>query len=56
MQLEFVKERETKNTVRYGEVSQDGWVRVGALYIQKAAVAQEKLGDRIIVEIRPKQD
>lgn len=56
MQLEFVKERETKNTVRYQEVSEDGWVRVGALYIQKAAVAQEKLGDKIVVEIKPKRD
>ncbi|MGB9886482.1 MAG: hypothetical protein ACPLRW_05720 [Moorellales bacterium] len=53
MKLEFVKERETKNTVRYQEVSQDGWQRVGTLYIQKAALSQAKLGDRIVVEIRP---
>ena len=52
MRLEFVRDKETKNTIRYQEVEKDGWARVGTLYIQKAAVTQEKLGDRIVVEIR----
>jgi hypothetical protein len=52
MRIEFVKEKETKNTIRYTEVSNDGWNRIGSLYIQKVAVAQEKLGDRIVVEVR----
>lgn len=51
--IKFVKEKETKNCIRYQEVEQDGWVRVGALYIQKAAVAQGGLGDSIVVEVRP---
>lgn len=53
--LIFKKEKETKNTVKYTEVEQDGWVKVGSLYIQKAAVAQEKLGDTIVVEIRAQE-
>ena len=53
MRLVFVKEKETKNTIRYAELAQDGWARIGVLYIQKAAVAQEKLGDRIVVEVTP---
>lgn len=53
MRLIFVKEKETKNTIRYTEIAQDGWARIGTLYIQKAAVAQEKLGDRIAVEVVP---
>jgi hypothetical protein len=57
LKLEFTKAKETKNTVRYEEVSEDGWTRVGTIYIQKAAIAQEKLGDKITVEITPtKQD
>ena len=52
MRLEFIKDKETKNTIRYQEVEKDGWARVGTLYIQKAAVTQEKLGDRIVVEIK----
>jgi hypothetical protein len=49
----FVRERETKNTVRYQEDSKDGWQRIGTLYIQKAAVAQHGLKDRICVVVRP---
>lgn len=52
MKLEFVKDKDTKNTVRYQEVEADGWTKVGTIYIQKAAVAQEKLGEKITVEIK----
>jgi hypothetical protein len=52
LKLEFTKAKETKNTVRYEEVSEDGWTKVGTIYIQKAAIAQEKLGDIIVVEIK----
>lgn len=52
MIITFKKEKETKNTVKYAEIEQDGWAKVGSLYIQKAAVAQAKLGDTITVEIK----
>lgn len=52
MRVKFVKDKDTKNTVRYAEVEEDGWAKIGTLYIQKAAVAQEKLGDNILVEIK----
>lgn len=55
MIITFNKEKETKNTVKYAEVEQDGWVKVGSLYIQKAAVVREKLGDTIMVEIKSKK-
>ena len=34
--LEFVKEKETKNTIRYQEVKDDGEIVIGPLYIQKS--------------------
>jgi hypothetical protein len=38
-ELTFAKEKETKNTVRYQEVSSDGAATViGPLYIQKSAL------------------
>jgi hypothetical protein len=40
--------------VRYQEEpDESGVVKVGTLYIQKYAVAQHKLKDKIIMEIRP---
>jgi hypothetical protein len=53
MQVKFAKDKDTKNTVRYTEIEENGWAKIGTLYIQKAAVAQEKLSDKIVVEIRP---
>lgn len=53
IKLLFEKEKETKNTIRYAEVSDDGVTKVGTIYIQKFAVSQEKLGNRIEVEIKP---
>lgn len=38
--ITFLKERETKNTVRFTEITKDGEPPlVGALYIQKTALA-----------------
>jgi len=34
--LEFIKEKETKNTIRYQEVKKDGDKVIGPLYIQKS--------------------
>ena len=33
--LEFTKEKETKNTIRYQEVKGSGEIVIGPLYIQK---------------------
>lgn len=40
MELKFKRERETKNTWRYNEVSEDGVEQIGSLYIQKWALKQ----------------
>jgi hypothetical protein len=34
-------------------VEADGWTEIGTIYIRKAAIAQESLGDKITVEIKP---
>lgn len=49
----FIKDKETKNTIRYNEVEKDGWQRVGYVYIQKAAIAQAGLGDKITITVQP---
>lgn len=50
----MAKDKETKNTVRYQEEpDESGVVKVGTLYIQKFAIAQHKLKDKIVVEVRP---
>ncbi len=53
--LQFVKERETKNTVRYEEVEQETMaLAVGTLYVQKHLLKQmgnpEKLSVTISVD------
>jgi hypothetical protein len=53
IEVEFVRERETKNTVRFQEVeSADGTPpAVGTIYVQKYAVRQLGNPDRIRVRI-----
>ena len=53
--VEFVKERETKNTVRFQEVENpDGEPpAVGTLYIQKWVLKRLDNPERIAVAIRP---
>ena len=41
--LRFERERETKNTIRYQELAEDGEHVVGSLYVRKAELA--RLGD-----------
>ena len=41
--LRFERERETKNTIRYQELAEDGEHIVGSLYVRKAELA--RLGD-----------
>ncbi len=39
--VDFVKEKETKNTVRYQEVDSDGKDVIGMIYIQKWALGED---------------
>jgi hypothetical protein len=53
MVVRFVKERDTKNCVRYSEVVADGdTAKIGTLYLQKAAVVANELGDNLEVTIK----
>lgn len=54
LEIEFVRERVTKNTVRFAEVVEDGYrERVGSLYVSKHAL--ELFGNpvRLRVTIEP---
>ena len=48
--LEFVKEKETKNTIRYQEVKEDGEIVIGPLYIQKS-FPPDKIPENIKITI-----
>jgi|TARA_R110001599_G_scaffold29595_4_gene100983 hypothetical protein len=48
--LEFVKEKETKNTIRYQEVKDDGEIVIGPLYIQKSFLP-DKIPENIKITI-----
>lgn len=50
--LSFVKERDTKNKVRFSEqVEEGGTAVVGTLYINQEVVEAEELGDNLEVTI-----
>jgi len=49
----FVKEKETKTTFRYKEVTETGLEPIQTIYIKKFAVQQHKLGDKIQVTVEP---
>jgi len=52
--LKFVKEKETKNTVRFGEVAEPGKPPiVGTLYVQKWFVGE---GTRLVVTVDKDED
>ena len=48
--LKFIKEKETKNTIRYQEVNEGGKVVIGPLYIQKSFLP-DKFPENIKVTI-----
>jgi len=49
--LEFIKEKETKNTIRYQEVKDEGGeIVIGPLYIQKAFLP-DKIPEKIKITI-----
>ena len=48
--LEFIKEKETKNTIRYQEVGEKGDIVIGPLYIQKSFLP-DKIPEKIKITI-----
>ena len=40
LKVKFMMEKETKNTIRFAEVEEDGYSKVGTVYIPKATLAQ----------------
>jgi hypothetical protein len=40
LQVKFAMEKETKNTIRFAEVEEDGYAKVGTLYVPKSTLAQ----------------
>ena len=48
--LEFIKEKETKNTIRYQEVKEGGDIVIGPLYIQKSFLS-DKIPEKIKITI-----
>lgn len=47
----FVKEKETPHTIRYKEETADSPPTLRTVYIEKWAVQQNKLGDKIKVTV-----
>jgi len=54
LKVKFEKEKETKNTIRFKEVEEDGYAKVGTIYIPKVTLAQNGIdaekGFYIIIE------
>jgi hypothetical protein len=48
--LVFLKEKETKNTIRYQEVKENGNIVIGPLYIQKSFLP-DKIPENIKITI-----
>ena len=48
--LGFIKEKETKNTIRYQEIKEEGDIVIGPLYIQKSFLP-EKVPENIKITI-----
>lgn len=40
LKVKFEMEKETKNTVRFKEVEEDGYAKVGTIYVPKSTLAQ----------------
>ena len=40
LKVKFEMEKETKNTIRFKEVEEDSYAKVGTVYIPKATLAQ----------------
>ena len=55
IQVEFTKEKETKNAVRFAEVLEDGMDRgiVGSIYVLKEYLEDLNSPEKIVVTITP---
>jgi len=40
LKVKFEMEKETKNTIRFKEVEEDGYAKVGTVYVPKVTLAQ----------------
>ncbi len=40
LKVKFEMEKETKNTIRFKEVEEDGYVKIGTVYVPKVTLAQ----------------
>lgn len=40
LKVKFIKEKDTKNTVRFTEVEEEGYAKIGTIYIPKSTLAQ----------------
>ena len=40
LKVKFEMEKETKNTIRFKEVEEDGYAKVGIVYVPKVTLAQ----------------
>ena len=50
MELEFVREKETKNTIRFKEVEKEGQLKViGYLYVMKQFAGDR---EKLVIEIK----
>ncbi len=55
--LTFVREKDTKNTVRYAESTPPGQAPVvGTLYVQKSWLASTSPPERLLVTIKPSHE
>ncbi len=43
MKVKFEFEKETKNTVKFKEVEEGGYSKIGTMYIPKSTLVQEKI-------------
>lgn len=43
LKVKFEMEKETKNTVRFKEVEEDGYAKIGTVYIPKVTLAQNDI-------------
>lgn len=51
MKIEFTKEKETKNTIRFMEITDEGEAVVGTIYIPKTTLKEIGWSDGKVLEI-----
>ena len=58
LKVKFELEKETKNTVKFKEIEEDGYAKVGTIYVPKSTLAQNKIDkDKgFVMTIEPIED